>query len=74
MGMVARPYIGIAKGSPCVVPSLDRRMSPPACRSVRPIGVDQYGCYASNMALFSCVSNVSLLCSFGLTACKSQGH
>jgi len=32
IGMVAKPYIGIASGSPCVVPSWDR-ISPSTNRS-----------------------------------------
>ena len=34
MGMVAKPYMGIARGSPCVVPSWDKMTSPSTSRSV----------------------------------------
>ena len=33
-GMVARAYIGMASGSPCVVPSWESRMSPSTNNSV----------------------------------------
>ena len=33
-GIVARAYMGMASGSPCVVPSCDRMVSPPTKRSV----------------------------------------
>ena len=45
-GMVARWYIGMASGSPCVVPSWESRMSPSTNSSVgtRYVLIDEYGC------------------------------
>ncbi len=38
-GIVAKAYIGIANGSPCVVPSWDRREDPSTKRSVESLQV-----------------------------------